>query len=71
MTAANTAINLHAPGQEALLRALLALLPASLVLTDPEDLRPFRWTIGIPASAAGRGFAGNHRTGSSHNALVS
>ncbi|BAN34971.1 FAD linked oxidase domain protein [Sulfuricella denitrificans skB26] len=41
MTAEKTAINPHAHAQEALLKGLLSLLPASLVLTDPEDLRPF------------------------------
>ncbi|MBU1691082.1 MAG: FAD-binding protein [Gammaproteobacteria bacterium] len=41
MTAEKTAINPHAHAQEVLLKGLLSLLPASLVLTDPEDLRPF------------------------------
>ncbi len=41
MTAASAANNLSSATQEALLNGLLALLPATAVLTDPEDLRPF------------------------------
>jgi glycolate oxidase len=41
MVAATAAINPYTPTQEALLNGLFALLPATAVLTDAEDLRPF------------------------------
>jgi glycolate oxidase len=41
MSVAASANNLGSTTQEALLNGLLALLPVSAVLTDPEDLRPF------------------------------
>ncbi|HEY6095356.1 MAG TPA: FAD-linked oxidase C-terminal domain-containing protein [Gallionellaceae bacterium] len=41
MAAVATATTPRTPSQEALLKGLLALLPASAVLTSPEDLRPF------------------------------
>ncbi len=41
MTVASTTNKLGSKTQEALLNGLLALLPATAVLTDPEDLRPF------------------------------
>ena len=41
MTVAQATINPPAHTQEALLKALRSLLPATAVLTDPEDLRPF------------------------------
>jgi glycolate oxidase len=41
MVAAAAAINPYTPTQAALLNGLSALLPATAVLTDPEDLRPF------------------------------